>query len=346
MATEAQRVQIFDYLVAQNMVTPRCQNRYILQHLTWSTRLINAHSLCSILCILDFRRIPTVQRPLSIQDSPNSRSKRPHDDDTHPAPKRRRNLASEAISNGQVQPTISTTTAAQPVDAPDVTFEESLLLEKETGAKDVGDSNNDVDDEQTAAEMQMLYDEYHPTSEDIRLEYEEALAKDCDTVFEVMDQLKSELILELGFDPSDSDSMLWDDYCDLINMSKLQESPVESTPSPKIHLHPSNIKTTPVFSRPDDSPPSSAPTPPSSVERDVTPSNDSIETPSQLTMILQGPQPRSADTFQVPEHVLIDHSDNALDSEYIILITSILFDLLQSRTYIYFRYHFPKTKRS
>ena len=344
LADDVLRYRIWDYLVAQNLITTRCQARHFLSQCTWSTRLIPPHSLCSILMIVQFRPVaPDHPMKLAILDMSRSppNPKRRHGSGPQPPSKRHCGQAEPSSSKSTSNSTTTTTTQVlakaralrkELVTAKEWedTFEDSLGSFTPMAIKDV--------DTVVETELNLLYDQDEiRQAECDTSNYEEAIAAVHADGFDILDQLESEA--KKG-EPSTlgPHSLTWDNNQDLISLQP--PSTLSSTPSKKkvqFSTSISNANETehefPSYDRSNDSAPSSKP------DDSYDSSSDEHESPSQLIMAVQNedslsqvlPQPKPLnltkpldmdsldEKLESWKAVLSQHSDNAIDSKFAVI---------------------------
>ena len=280
------------------MLTRRCLRGYFLTSLTFSTRLIPAHSLCSLLVIMQFRPVqldnPMKNAIAAVSRSPPDRKRR-FDDQDQPPNKRSRHDGPAVSTSGIVVNTIPRThvKVGQAITMHD-TFDESFTWEPTTICE---------------TELGALYDESDQRKADYQAVVDEAAevtAADCQTAFEVLDQIADEeaeaealaefhdyqedrrIRLEIAQLDKEAEnasmpSLIWDHNHELINLqAATTESGTTST-------------TTPPAPDSNDSPPSSVPSNP--YERSGAPSDEQEhESTSQLTMSVETNQKSTVPT--------------------------------------------------
>ena len=308
------------------MLTDRCLEHYFLGTCTWSSQLVPAHSLCSILVIVQFRRVapdcPIKNAILDCSRSPPRRnSKRDSDYNDHPPPKR---LKSNSSSTSKSCFGASTSSRVRQSNEHD-TFDSTLPLEPNTAVE---------------TELDILYGLAEARDNYIRCieqDVEKALNEDCATAFALLDEIEA----EKPNDDDDADteitgvpSLVWDPNQDLLQLQQSTQPPAttSSTPSKKtvqFDLSSSSLKICDQSHensngrQQNDSPPSSVPTPIDSDDHahsaSFMPSEDEeeYEGQSQVTVSMDIPTVANrplTSTRDEREISLNERSDNALNS--------------------------------
>ena len=310
------------------MLTERCVAHYFLATCTWSSRLVPAHSLCSILLIVHFRKVaPDCPIKNAISDcsrSPSSRrpSKRDADSDEQPPSKRQK-----PSSSGLVPNSIPRTRQRVGDYTEHDTFDSTLPFEPCTAVE---------------TELDILYDraeEQAAIMQDLEKDADKILTEECATAFALLDQFESEKDAD---DDAETEtiggpSMVWDHNQDLVQLqaSETVQNP-SSTPTKKVVqfdlsaatiINPSQSVEMPSLENSNschqnDSPPSSVPTPVDSDEHTRSASfahseeeSDGFEGTSQVTVSVDVPTVLNRPTSTPDEREISpnDRSDNAVN---------------------------------
>ena len=315
LANSESRYRIWDYLLAQSMLSDRCVEHYFLSGFTWSTRLIPAHSLCSILTIVHFRKVasdcPIKNAILDCSKSPPRRNYKRHPDrDDQPPSKRQKSNCSSSKSNA-----IPNSISRVQQYTEHETFDSSLLLEPNTAVE---------------TEMDILYDEAEKRAaliQDLVDEGDKATARDCAVAFAVMDQLEAEQDDEDETETVGGPSLVWDHNSELVQLQNPTTTTASSSTPSKKSVQFNLSGSAPSRDCSNDSAPSSVPTPvesdeftrSSSFNRSCTDDDDSYEGSSQMTLSMDIPtvpnRPKTS-TRDEREVSLNERSDNAMDPNF------------------------------